>query len=240
MAVRPPVRRLDWDSDFWGLEVGAAEPAAPVTDPTAVLAEVDRCAAGFDVVFVRVPGTEVALLGGAVGEGFELLELTVVLAGAPGDGDWRRGRVRAGTPADADVVGSVASTSFRPWGRFYRDARMRDRADDLYRSWAVNSLAGFADFVLVTDDDPAGFVTGHLDPDGTGRLGLLGVAAGPAWGRLGTAQRLLRSVLDRFGDAGASRVLFETQSHNLPMLRALGAAGCTLDNVSACLHKWYR
>jgi len=239
----PLHRRLDWDSSFWGLEVAALDVGS--TEPDAVAMDLRAADAwcedrGVDVAFLRVPGTAIGALTPAVRDGFDLLEITTVLRARPGAGDWERGRIRAGTSADNVELGEIAATSFRPWGRFYADPRLRHRADELYRTWTVNSLHGYADFVLVSDDDgPSGFVTGHLD-DGVGRLGLLGVAPAPPWARLGVVTRLLRSVLDRFGADGVSRVLLETQSHNRPMQAVLTSSGCTLDSVSACLHKWYR
>ena len=110
----------------------------------------------------------------------------------------------------------------------------------LYVTWLRKSLAGeLADIVLVAEDAsaPAGYITGHIDPDcKTVAIGLFGVAEA-ARGR-GLGSRLLATLLADATQRRIRSVTVVTQGGNVDAQRVYRAAGFRTIRSELWLHRW--
>jgi ribosomal protein S18 acetylase RimI-like enzyme len=123
--------------------------------------------------------------------------------------------VRPAQASDIPVLRDIAGVSHRDT-RFHADPNFgRARADELYRVWIENSCRGYADHVVVAERDrqPVGYLTLHLDDDGSARIGLVGVDQ--ARRRQGIGRDLVRAGLAWLAGQSARHVSVVTQGDNL-------------------------
>ena len=130
------------------------------------------------------------------------------------------------------VVGLHADT------RFYYDRHIgRESADAFYQTWLSNSLRGFADGVLVAEDERGltGYLTWKLEEERC-VIGLIGTAK-PARGR-GIGRLLLTSLGERLPPGTTISAL--TQARNIPALRFYQRSGFQPCTAEFFFHKWLR
>ncbi len=145
---------------------------------------------------------------------------------------------------DLPVLQAIAGDSYHD-SRFYFDGHFAPEACDLfYATWIKNSCEGYADQVLVTEQEgqPVGFITCHL-PNGQGnpalgQIGLVGVAAQARGSGLG--RMLVNGALDWFQQQGISQVQVVTQGRNLAAQRLYQRCGFLTHNVQLWYHKWFK
>ena len=78
---------------------------------------------------------------------------------------------------EADIIGELSSRSYAPFDRYQIDPLLPDdRAPEIYREWARNSVRGYANLVWVArrEEEPIGFATFH-------RTEALEAATGVVW-----------------------------------------------------------
>ena len=170
--------------------------------------------------------------------GFVMMDVRVELA-RPADGD-ETVSLREAAAADEAILRRLAHENHRIT-RFYADPRFPDeRCDELYETWLVNSLEGWADVVLVAelDDEPAGYMTVHADrAAGRGSLGLSSVD--PKARGHGLGQTLVRAGVAWSREHGLGEVTVVTQGRNVPALRVFESCGFRVRDVGLWFHKWY-
>jgi len=130
------------------------------------------------------------------------------------------------------VVGLHADT------RFYYDRQIGgESADAFYQTWLSNSLQGFADGVLVAEDERGltGYLTWKLE-EGRCVIGLIGTAES-ARGR-GIGRLLLTSLGERLPPGMTISAL--TQARNIPALRFYQRSGFQPCSAEFFFHKWLR
>jgi dTDP-4-amino-4,6-dideoxy-D-galactose acyltransferase len=231
------VRRLEWDSEFFGFPVGEGHPATP--DEVAAVdawAEEERlrCA------YLCVPSERFALLHAAESLGFHLMGVHVTCnACAPFGAAGRSDSivVRAVRPADVRALERIAGDA-HPDTRFYADPGFsRDSCRRLYETWIRRSTEGWADCVLVAENgtDVVGYVTLHRRA-GDARIGLIAVAGETRGAGLGRA--LMRAAFDWCEGQAIDRVTVTTQAQNTGALRFYLRCGFVVDRVDFWLHKW--
>lgn len=231
-AESEPCTLLDWDTEFWGVPIGR------VLDGRLEPGRVNEWARAHGVVCLYflahdVPG-EAAVAEDA---GFRLMDVRVELA-RPAAAD--KTTLREARPEDKAVLRRLAREHHRIT-RFYSDPRFPDeRCDDLYETWIVRSLGGWADVVLVAERDgrPAGYMTVHADPAaGRGSLGLSSVDV--SMRRQGVGRELARGAVAWCFTRGLDEVTVATQARNVPALRTFEACGFRVRDVGLWFHKWY-
>ncbi|WP_426574206.1 N-acetyltransferase family protein [Aquihabitans sp. McL0605] len=234
------VRRLAWESGFWG------RPMVEVLGTTAdAVTAADHWCRTDDVAMahLRLPAGEVGVVGHAARLGFEVLEVNVVVDRRLGGDEEPVAGLRPATAADGERLAAIARTDLRGMTRFYRDPRFpTDRCDDLYAGWVESSIDGWADVVLVAerDGEVVGGVTGHHGSGGEpSRVGLLVIDGADPWRRVNVGNRLLRGVFQQLGASGGREVTLATQAHNVATVRLLERLGCSTRSISLQMHKWY-
>ncbi len=240
---RGPCERLDWDSAFFGLPV--ARVIGERLDE-ARAREVDAwCGAhGVALLYFEAAIDDPATVAAAERHGYALVDVRVALdrdlppeLPKPPPGVV----VEPAAADDLPALRGMARSGFRD-SRFYFDARLPDeRCDALYERWVEESLAGWAQRVLVVRPDRArGFVTCHLDDEPGGRIGRIGLVAVDADSRgRGTGEGLVAGALAWFAAAGAGTARVATQARNVGAQRLYAKLGFRVRRTSLYYHKWF-
>jgi GNAT superfamily N-acetyltransferase len=232
-----PCRHLEWDSRFFGIEIGQVA-AGALDAPT--VAAVDRwcLARRIDCLYFLAdePGASTACAEAA---GFRLIDVRVELARALAPPPARSDpRVRPAEARDLPALRAIARTSHRD-SRFYRDERFpRDRCDALYETWIEKSCQGWAAGVLVVELDgtAGGYVTCEQPAPAVGRIGLFAVAADERGHGVGTA--LVASALGWLAARGVETVTVATQGRNVAAQQLYQAAGFRTAALRLWFHRW--
>ena len=232
-------RRLEWDCEFFGFPIARLLPER--LDPDRLSAALSWCRAERIrcLYFLADPddGQTARLCAGA---GFRSVDVRVTLAreleaGLPGP----EGRaIRPFASSDLPALKAIARVSHVD-SRFYHDPGFeRSRCDALYETWLERSCSGFAQAVLVAEENrrPAGYLTCHQDGD-CGRIGLVAVGAGFQGKGLGRA--LIQAGLAWFSERGVREATVVTQGRNSAALRLYRGAGFTVQSERDWYHLWF-
>lgn len=239
------LRRLDWDTEFFGALMGvlALTDAWPTADDpvarAAALAEEVRAAvaeaagAGYAHLILRVPAEDLAAAWGAALGGLRLVDIGV-------DSTFRFERgpglavpepaVRPARAADLPALQAIAADSF-VFSRFAADPFFSpEQVRAFHRQWITNLCAGLADAVLVCEHrgEIAGFVSCALAGD-EGRIPLIATAG--QWRRAGLGRALVTAALHWFAASGARAVHVKTQAQNYPALALYHRLGFTISRT---------
>jgi dTDP-4-amino-4,6-dideoxy-D-galactose acyltransferase len=230
---------LTWDSEFFGLKVARID--GSTTNPDALMSVVELARhARFDCLYYLLDSQPQAESLTAQRAGFGLIDLRITLEVCLNEPlPDLSGRVRNATAGDVAELAAIARSAHRD-SRFYCDGRFpHDKCDELYATWLARSVSGdLADAVLTLDDSgaAAGYVTCTRRPDGSGNIGLFGVAE-RARGR-GHGQRLLTGALGWFVERGVHRVSVVTQGRNAAAQRSYQRHGFLTRRVQLWYHQW--
>lgn len=225
------VRRLDWDSAFFGSEIGSVEGG----DPAAAAAAGD--AAGLDCLYYLASADDPHSLWAAQQAGFRVVDIRVTLArdvdpaaAAPPP------EVRTATTQDVPALERIARERFTAT-RFYADPNFsRRRSGALYAAWLTRGMQTAQRRTLVSGD-AEGFIICELDRGAAiGTIELIGVAEKAAGRGVGTA--LMAGASAEFARAGLRRAQVVTQGRNLAAQRLYAAQGYRPVGVALWLHRW--
>ncbi len=216
----------EWDSKFWGANIGRADHEPVVGDPLV------------DCAWFLIPATDHDAIHTEEEFGAQFMDFRVEYARETGP------EVGIARPIngfdDIEPLAKIARTAFRGMTRFYADWRLPDdRCDDLYEGWFRENAADNDVEVLMVGDGlgPAGFVTVKMVPGDEASIVLIAVAE-HARGR-GIGENLTRAAVNHAHHAGIPRISVVTQGCNIPSQRAFQAAGFRVESSSVWLHKWY-
>ena len=241
-----PCRRLDWDTAWWG--VRTAEVVGPVKGDREIRALDEWCLRNrVRLLYFLCPSTEPAAAQLAEAAGFRLMDVRIGLQNDSIAHPTRRDRqdptgvsIRMVKANDVDVLGRLASRSYR-FTRFYADAGLPDgRCDDLYRTWIEQDCRGKADAVLVADigGEIAGYISCAVDRSRSrGAIGLVGVS--DAHQGQGIGSFLVEASLRWFEGEGATTAYVVTQGRNVAALRVYERHGFVAHDTGFWFHKWY-
>lgn len=229
---------LPWDSDFFGVRIARLLP--PQLSPAAVTQALEWCT-GQEIqclYFLADPahGETIEL---AEKNGFHLVDIRTTLArrtapvetpGAP--------TIRLYRDGDLESLKALARRNHSD-SRFFRDSRFpKERAEALFETWIERSCQGWAQAVFVAEVDgiASGYTTCHIDKDGAGSIGLLGLAP-HARGR-GMGSFLINEAISYFRRKDVSRISVVTQGSNLGAQRLYQKCGFMTDSVQLWYHRW--
>ena len=243
------LRPLDWDTDFFGVPMGAIallpdgsrpQDASPATRASILERELrdvlaDALVAGYVHLIFRVPAEDLAATWAAGGAGLRLVDIGVdssLRLGATAPWEVRpESAIRAAQPEDLPRVQDLAGGAFAH-SRFAADPFFSPaQVVAFFREWAANLCRNTAEFVLVSEiaGRLAGFVACTVS-HGEGRIQL--IATDPALRRQGVGRALVAAVLSRFATAGADVARVKTQAHNYPALALYHRMGFTVSETA--------
>jgi len=237
------IRRLDWDSEFFGLEVfgvyaGTTAAAMPQAGPAleAVIGQLRQQNAGLAYFFLPEDNSELRSMLQALGAKLYDEKVTYGKRLA-GDEGAKPGGIEEYEGPCTDELLNLAYLAGHE-SRFKKDPRLSAWFEPLYKLWMVNSLNGaFADKVFVYRDGDSirGMVTCKVRPDGTGSIGLI---ASTVQGK-GVGKWLVQAADAWFqtGRVGVSTVV--TQKSNVQACRFYERTGFSEYKTEYVYHLWF-
>lgn len=226
------VKRLDWDTDFFGAPMGTLQ-LSESTDVSAELLEAELRIAlaraesdGFQHLIFRTSATDLSLVWAAQRAGLRLVDIGVDSTIRIGDSFVpapARLTVRLARPDETPrlrEMGEAFTLSRFSADPFFSEAEVLN----FHRQWITNLCTGLAAVVLVCeiDGEAAGFVACTFS--GTeGRIAL--IASQAKFRRRGIGRELVNAALRWFAANRAHVAHVKTQAHNYPALALYHSAG---------------
>jgi ribosomal protein S18 acetylase RimI-like enzyme len=223
------LRRLDWDTNFFGRKMGVLGLIKPEISVRAVervardlrLALHEAAADGYEHLILRLPANYANAIRAAEQAGLRLVDFAVDLqVRLPGRSaaSLVGPHVRPASPQDVVALQQIAGGAFG-LSRFAADPFFSgDEVAAFYREWTTNLCNGLAAAVLVAEasDEVAGFVSCAIESNGTGRIPL--VATSETHRRRGIGRALIDASMCWFVGAGMREVFVKTQAANYSAL----------------------
>lgn len=242
---------LEWDSAFFGRRIARFRPKRCRRDEVGAI--VTECADdGIDCVYILVDASDTESIVALQEKRVHLADIRITFGtdvGVPGSEFRVQGagaddgiRVRSAADSDIPALKRIAAISHRDT-RFYADGHFApEQCNRLYELWIEKSCQGYADAVLVMEDDPGqplGYVTCH-QPSGAkaGHIGLFAVKE-DAQGR-GVGRELLGAALKWFSAKNVPSMTVATQLRNVRALRFYSRAGLFISAAECWFHFWPR
>lgn len=237
------VRRLDWDSQHFGVSIGRVDaPVVTASSAADIAREMEEAA--ISCAYLLIDAADRSSFRAATTAGARPVDLRMTY-----ELDLARMRVsgtetatptivRSATMDDLSALEPLAAEAHRD-SRFYFDGNFDEsRVDELYRTWIRKSVTGdLANDVITFDLD--GRAGGYVSWSSKGEEGDIGLVAIAEGGRgKGAASTLLRRALTDMAKSGAKRVSVVTQGRNAAAQRLYQRAGFVLRDVAAWLHLW--
>src|SRR5688500_4549940 len=231
---------LEWDTQFFGVPIGSIIPhrltEASVREALLwAVANKTRC------LYMLADSEDCSTLRLAEVNKFQLVDIRLTLA---------RNNIHSPTPPfdklirhvkaeDIPSLREIAGVSHRD-SRFYSDPNFPlPLVDELYRTWIEKSCLGYAAAVLVAEHEgrAVGYITCHLDGQGIGRIGLLGVSSVAQGQGIGT--KLVASALGWFEAQAVGKVTVVTQGRNVSAQRLYQRCGFITESLQLWYHRWF-
>ena len=233
----PQFEFLEWDTQFFGFRI--ARITADILSTEELSSVLHWCRAErIRCLYWLVAIGERSAIQMAEEHRFALVDIRVTLEMKPKPTQRRSTRVRLAREDDLPTLLRIAGSAHTD-SRFYSDPNFpRERCDELYRVWVEKSVKGYAERVLVAEEEngPAGYITCHRN-DYNGSIGLMAVAD---WARgRGLGDELVASSVDFFAASGASFVSVVTQARNISAQRLYQRSGFLTRSVQLWYHRWF-
>lgn len=233
------ISRLDWDSEFWSLNVGRID---ATEDGVGVYDHIESATAAldtenFDVAYLLIDLGQWRLLREAVVAGWAPVDLRITLQRQTASAPLMPEGVRPAEAKDEPALREIAASA-HTGTRFWTDDRFDRRlCKDLYSQWISNDLAGRSDVVLVCGPPsaPAGYISVTIDDD-KASIGLVAVDQAHRGKRIG--RTLVEAGVVWAGDNGTSLVDVVTQGTNRAALSLYESAGFRVVSHEIWLHRW--
>jgi RimJ/RimL family protein N-acetyltransferase len=227
------VERLEWDSAFWGLEVGEQRDGGGAGDD--LVADLER----FAVVQARVDLREPGRARRLAAHGFFPVDSRVVHRLALDDVDALAAPGPSGTwTAQLDRTQARRyAHDFVPFSRFRAFPAPTSRVVDFYQTWIERAAAGAFDdglLHLVIAGSSAGFVTYRIRGS-EAAVGLL--AVGAAHRGQGVLRALLARTFEVARPLGARSLDIATEGTNHRARRAYARAGFRLASDTLWMYR---
>lgn len=230
---------LDWDSKFFGIRIARVTGHRLDVERTAEIALALRDQSIDCLYFLADQERETIQL--AELQGFQLMNVRVTLAARLLNtyaGTWNDDGIREAAPADIPALREIAGRSYTD-SRFYQDGRFPAfLCDEMYRGWIEKSCHGYADIVLVAEQDtqPAGYICCHLKQDGSGQIGLMGAVGGMK--NQAAARQLVHHALCWFQEREVRDVTVVTSGSNITAQRLYQRSGFLTRGTQLWYHLW--
>jgi hypothetical protein len=177
-----PAQDIDtWDSEFFGRRIARVKPNT--VDPAAGHEILQWCAGErIECLYFLADPSSATALPWAEDAGFRLLDIRTTLhcglpaAQSSGPAASTAARITPFHSGHLLALRHIARGSHRD-SRFYWDAGLRHKSDDLFETWIVKSCEDYADMVLVAELDgaAAGYITLDYSSPTDSRVGLFAV-----------------------------------------------------------------
>jgi dTDP-4-amino-4,6-dideoxy-D-galactose acyltransferase len=231
---------LDWDSRLFERRIARLNRRR--LDEASLSAALDWCQKnGIECLYLLADSDDATTSCLAEQNGFRQTDVRITLERALIESDvttFTEKDVRLARPEDTGALRGIARTAHRD-SRFYFDQHFeRDKCDLFYETWIENSIAGFAQAVLVVEvsANPVGYITCHLE-DRESQIGLAGIAE--QYQKMGLGRKLIEGFLTWSAQKGARRATVVTQGRNVRAQRLYQRNGFVTESVKLWYHRWF-
>jgi dTDP-4-amino-4,6-dideoxy-D-galactose acyltransferase len=230
---------LEWDSKFFGIRIARVAGHRLDEERTAEIALASRDQSLDCIYFLAEPERETVQL--AELQGFQLINIRVTLAARLLNtyaGTWNDDGIREAAPEDIPALREIAGHSCTD-SRFYQDGRFPAfLCDEMYRGWIEKSCHGYADIVLVAEQDarPAGYICCHLKEDGSGQIGLMGATGGMK--NQAVVRQLVHHALCWFQEREVRDITVVASGSNITAQRLYQRSGFLTRGTQLWYHLW--
>ncbi|NVN99887.1 MAG: GNAT family N-acetyltransferase [Geobacteraceae bacterium] len=235
------IKLLEWDSAFFGKKIATVCDQKLCTK--SIAAAVNKSLEErIDCLYLLVSAEDSSAVRDIEENGFHMVDIRVTLSRGitPDKSKWTplSADIRLAKSEDIPALSLIAAAGHTD-SRFYSDPGFpRELCDRLYATWIEKSCNGYAQAVLVAEHDgeAAGYTSCHINPDGSGQIGLVGV--GENFQGKGLGKSLISESLRWFASQGCSKVLVVTQGKNVGAQRLYQKNGFLTDSVQLWYHRW--
>lgn len=241
MSDTPLIQFLEWDSDFFCKRIATVCTEA-ITRGLLEAAVQNSLEQRIDCLYLLLDPEENSTVREAEENGFRLADIRVTLSKTitPDKSIWRplSSNIRLSKSEDIPSLSLIAAAGHTD-SRFYSDPGFpNELCDKLYATWIEKSCNGYAQAVLVADQhgEAAGYTSCHINPDGSGQIGLVGV--GKEFQGRGLGNSLISESLRWFASQGCSTVFVVTQGKNVGAQRLYQKNGFLTDCLEIWFHRW--
>lgn len=237
------LEKLDWDSQFWGINV--ARLTAPPTNDEQVSVIKQWCERNvIDLAMARVDVAETDLTTRLGTLGFLEVDQRVTLGlflshEAVPNPQLSSVVFRGARTTDRGPLGEIARSQFR-LSRWHEDPHLTDvRADLFYQRWIEGDLDTNADivFVATVEGVPVGFVSLKFEST-TQKVVIRLIGTTPNYHRQGIARSLLFRAIEWSRLQSAFRIEVVTQARNVGALALYESVGFRVIAHERWLHWW--
>jgi len=231
---------LDWDSRFFERRIARLNRQR--LDPASLRDALEWCKSNrIECLYFLADSDHATTSCLAEQNGFQQTDVRITLERTLMESDvatFTQKDVRLARPEDAAALRAIARTTHRD-SRFYYDQQFkREKCDLFYETWIENSIAGFAQAVLVVEvsANPVGYITCHLK-EGESQIGLAGIAE--KYQKMGLGGKLTEGFLAWSAQKGARRSTVVTQGRNIRAQRLYQRHGFVIESVKLWYHRWF-
>jgi len=232
---------LDWDTEFFGFRIGRVNVSRLTPEDVPEIIGWCRDQKIRSLYFLADCGHRETIRL-AEKNGFYLVDLQVmfehVFEKEASCGDIAT--CRLALPEDLPGLKAIARTAYQNTRFYYDDHFPEALCSRLYEVWIENSVAGYADAVLVmgAPGTPEGYISCHVNKaEKRGKIGLVGVSE-EARGH-GVGKALLLSALNWFRAQGMESVQVVTQGRNLSAQRLYQRCGFMTGGLKLWYHQCF-
>lgn len=235
---------LDWDSRFFERRIARLN--RPRLDEASVGATFDWCRSNrIDCLYFLADSDDATTSCLVEQNHFQQTDVRITLARTLAEHDLTTSLttsiekgIRLARPEDAGALRAIARIVHRD-SRFYFDRHFeRGKCDLFYETWIENSIASFAQAVLVAEvnENPVGYITCHLQ-DRESQIGLAGIAE--KYQKMGLGGKLTEGFLAWSAQEGTRRATVVTQGRNVRAQRLYQRNGFVTESVKLWYHRWF-
>lgn len=228
------VRKLDWDSEFFGLRIGRTV-VSTAEDTIALAGQKEMLKDSYDLIYVFADHGL-----GFCSSGAKLIDEKVVYAlGNTNQAEYNKNvMIWDGGQGVTKELLHLALVSGK-YSRFKLDEGFPAGSyEHLYTRWieqSVNRTMATEVFCYMIDDTPKGLVTLDRNDD-KGTIGL--VAIHEDWQNKGVGSSMMRHVMFFAQQHGCEHLFVATQLNNLPACKLYEKNGYKIDSITDVWHWW--
>lgn len=226
------LRRLDWDSKFWGVNIYTIEENDHLDHKDIF----SNTIADFDEYLIQalIPDQDVEQINILEEKGFRFVETKITLIKAIHHAE--EIDINNFKKVEKPEIQKYKNEFYNMYGEVSRYALFsKEKINDFYYTWVINSVDSMMDDKCIgyyVDNQLAGFITYRFKDDEV-LIGLVGVF--PQFHKRGISQKMLDYVNNDGLTQGTKRVLISTQGINLKAVNAYIKNGFSFDNIK----HWY-
>lgn len=233
----PMIKKLDWDSEFFGLNIASINTESNDID----FGSIENFVKENKIEFVQAccQTSDRTLINKLEKEGFNFCDLRVTYSIDLRKISPEKGKIIFADENDIPAIKEIAGKVFLQDSRYNYEKFDIEKVKEFYQTWAEKAVYGtFDDFCLKSKDNGSltGFISGKFR-EGIANIGLVGVSENYQGKGVGT--ELMKGFFDYCLKKGVSNVEVVTEGRNLRANNYYIKSGYGLKSIESWYYKSY-